>query len=210
MLFTVIAVLGLITLLPDKADASSQGWHKVDGSYHYYLDNGKIDKIDIVGHYLIDMNGNRHRIPLKKRGNHTKNARRVAKLIAKYSKRRKGEKQLAAVDRAAYYVSCFCDRDRYTMRGKYYNTAYGVFIKKQYSCAGSTRALGMVLSCMGYRWHHVHRNQYRHQWCSLKIDHRKGYADGQAGFAGYGGYFSKHKFIMTPMSSVKWQKLNEY
>ena len=33
---------------------------------------------------------------------------------------------------------------------------------------------------------HVHRNQYRHQWVELKLDGKKGWADGQLGVAGYG------------------------
>lgn len=33
---------------------------------------------------------------------------------------------------------------------------------------------------------HVHRNQYRHQWVELKLDGKKGWADGQIGVAGYG------------------------
>ena len=71
------------------------------------------------------------------------------------------------------------------MAGKDYCTAYGVFIKGEYSCAGSTRALGLVLTCMGYQWKHINENQYSHQWCELNIDGRVVVADGQTGQVGY-------------------------
>ena len=87
---------------------------------------------------------------------------------------------------AAYIVSCYCANDTYTMSGKDYRTAYGVFVKGEYSCAGSTRALGLVLDCMGYSWTHVNENQYTHQWCELYMDGQKGWADGMGGDCGYG------------------------
>ena len=92
------------------------------------------------------------------------------------------------VERAAFYVSSFCSRCTYTTEGSDYRQAYGVFIEKVYSCAGATRALGMVLDYLGYQWTHVNENQYTHQWCSLMMDGQMGYADGQVGIAGYGNY----------------------
>ena len=87
---------------------------------------------------------------------------------------------------AAYIVSCYCAEAVYTTEGENYYEAYGVFISKEFSCAGATRALGMVLSCMGYEWEHVNENQWTHQWCRLKMDGQIGWADGQIGYAGYG------------------------
>lgn len=173
-------------------------WVKENGQYHYYLANGKKDRIDYVGKYLIDRSGNRHKVPIKRGGNHYRDALRVAKLIARCVGHRRGDKQVKRADIAAYYVRLFADRDRYTMRGRYYSTAYGVFIKGEYSCAGTTAALGMVLHQMGFKYKHVHKNQYRHQWCQLRLDGRMGYADGDAGFAGYGSYFLHHKIVPTP------------
>ena len=72
--------------------------------------------------------------------------------------------------------------------GSDYYTAYGVFIKGESSCAGCTRALGMVLEEMGYSWKHVNENQWTHQWVELTMDGQVGYADGQVGLAGYGTY----------------------
>lgn len=86
---------------------------------------------------------------------------------------------------AAHIVSSYSKFCTYTMSGPDYWSAYGVFIKGEYSCAGSTRALGLVLSCMGYQWRHVNENQYSHQWCELEIGGRTVIADGQTGEVGY-------------------------
>ncbi len=99
-----------------------------------------------------------------------------------------GNTDLEKVRKAAQIVSSYCYHDTYTMDGKDYRTAYGVFIKGEYSCAGATRALGMVLNCMGYSYEHINENQYTHQWCTLTMDGQKGYADGQVGLAGYGDH----------------------
>lgn len=97
-----------------------------------------------------------------------------------------GDTDLEKVAQAAYIVSLYCANATYTMEGKDYRTAYGVFIKGEYSCAGSTRALGMVLNCMGYAYEHANENQFTHQWCILNMDGQIGFADGQVGWAGYG------------------------
>lgn len=93
------------------------------------------------------------------------------------------------VGAAAYIVSLYCQQAMYTTEGENYSEAYGVFISGEFSCAGATRALGMVLSCMGYEWEHVNENQWTHQWCRLAIDGQIGWADGQLGGAGYGKHF---------------------
>lgn len=93
---------------------------------------------------------------------------------------------LERVSMAAAIVSGYCAEATYTTSGSDYCEAYGVFIKGEYSCAGATRALGMVLTCMGYEWQHVNENQWAHQWCVLEMDGQTGFADGQVGWAGYG------------------------
>ncbi|MCI8500674.1 MAG: fibronectin type III domain-containing protein [Oscillospiraceae bacterium] len=93
---------------------------------------------------------------------------------------------LERVSKAAVIVSGYCAKATYTTSGPDYCEAYGVFIKGEYSCAGATRALGMVLTCMGYKWQHVNENQWTHQWCVLEMDGQPGYADGQVGWADYG------------------------
>ncbi len=98
---------------------------------------------------------------------------------------------LAKVQRAAQKVAVYASKCRYTMEGDYYASAYGVFIKGEYSCAGTARALGMVLECMGYSWKHVNEDGYTHQWVELTMDGQYGWADAFptiGGQAGYGDY----------------------
>lgn len=101
-----------------------------------------------------------------------------------------GDTDIERVAKAAAIVSWICATCQYTTEDPDYPTAYGVFVKGVYTCAGSTRALGMVLECMGYSWKHVNENQWSHQWCELKMDGKTGWADGDAsaGQAGYGKY----------------------
>lgn len=77
---------------------------------------------------------------------------------------------LAKVQKAAQKVAGYASRCSYTMEGDYYASAYGVFIKGEYSCAGTARALGMVLECMGYSWKHINEDGYTHQWVELTMD----------------------------------------
>lgn len=95
---------------------------------------------------------------------------------------------LERVQAAAQIVAGYCSRAVYTTEDPDYCTAYGVFCKGVYTCAGSTRALGMVLECMGFRWGHVNPNMWTHQWCEVTMDGQLGYADGMGGVAGYGEY----------------------
>lgn len=167
------------------------------------------DKIDLKGNYLYDRDGVKHKIPISKKGNHTKAAEKVANLIVKCVDNRPGDTDLYRVDMAAYYVSLFANRDNYTMQGPYYNKAYGVFIAKEYSCAGTADAMKMVLTKMGFKAKHVNKNKYKHQWCTLTMDGQKGYADGQAGYAAYGQYFTKkNQIILVPMDTIFSKKSN--
>ncbi len=97
-----------------------------------------------------------------------------------------GGSDLEKVRQAAQIVSAYCANATYTSEDPDYRTAYGVFCKGVYTCAGSTRALGMVLECMGYSWEHVNANLYTHQWCKVTIDGQNGWADGMGGIADYG------------------------
>ena len=115
-------------------------------------------------------------------------AQKVAQQIADFIGTEGSELERATL--AAQIVYAYCSRCYYTMSGKDYREAHGVFIKGEYSCAGSTRALGMVLDCMGIQWSHVNPNQYTHQWCKIKADGKIGWADGFVGMAGYGEYLA--------------------
>lgn len=111
-------------------------------------------------------------------------ARQIASVIPT------GYMDLERVSIAAQIVSYYCSFCSYTMDGSDYRTPFGVFVKGEFSCAGATRALGLVLECMGYQWTHVNENQYGHQWCSLYMDGQISWADGQIGMAGYGEHWA--------------------
>lgn len=99
-----------------------------------------------------------------------------------------GNTDLEKVTKAAQAVEAYYARGIHKESGNDYYTAYGVFIKGESSCAGTTRALGMVLEEMGYSWQHVNENQWAHQWVIITMDGQVGYADGQVGLAGYGAH----------------------
>lgn len=94
--------------------------------------------------------------------------------------------QLERVGMAAQLVSQEYYKGVHVEKGNYYHTAYGVFVKRESSCAGCCRALGLVLSCMGYEWNHVNENLWTHQWVTLTIDGQPAWADGQVGWYGMG------------------------
>ncbi|GAA4074539.1 hypothetical protein [Amphibacillus indicireducens] len=98
----------------------------------------------------------------------------------------------------------------YMMTGENYNLPYGVFIAGEYSCAGTSRALGMLLEIMGYQWEHINPNQYTHQWVTVKnMDGKVGWADGQVGLAGYGEYpFEGAKYIYQPYEGSDWEPVS--
>ncbi|MDO4870413.1 MAG: hypothetical protein Q4A65_09045 [Bacillota bacterium] len=165
------------------------GLKKVDGEYYYFYPYddeyyGIMCDVGIYKNYVISYTGVCYKMPTKKKD---KKCNKMAKLIAKCSGKYASEMtDLEKVERAAITVSAFYDRCKYTMKGKYYNKPYGVFYAKRCSCAGTTRALGLVLSKMGYKWKHQNKNKYKHQWCVLTMDGQKGWADGQIGMADYG------------------------
>ena len=114
-------------------------------------------------------------------------AQTIAKWIAADAKNYSSDKW----DQAAYAaaaVSVFCEYSEYTTEGKYYREAWGPFVAGEYSCAGATRATGMVLDYLGISWSHANANQWTHQWCNITINGVKGWADGQIGEAGVGEY----------------------
>lgn len=94
---------------------------------------------------------------------------------------------LQKVNRAAEIVRTYCDNTTYGKDNfKYYRSPMGLYSNTYYTCAGATRTLGRILDYMGYEWTHVNENKERHQWCILTLDGQTGWADGMAGFAGYG------------------------
>ena len=122
-------------------------------------------------------------------------ARKIAKKIAEVANAN-GSTKLEKIQNAAYLVAQYAYYAEYTNEDKDYRTAYGVFVKGVYTCAGTARALGMVLEEMGYDWKHVNANKYTHQWVELTVDGKKVWADafptlllgGKEEMAGYGNY----------------------
>lgn len=57
----------------------------------------------------------------------------------------------------------------YNTKGKHYNDPYGYFVDHKVTCAGATRATGLCLNILGYRFEHVNANKYDHQWARTKV-----------------------------------------
>jgi hypothetical protein len=94
--------------------------------------------------------------------------------------------EIEKVAYAAGVVKAYCDRGTYTTTGSVYRTAYGVFVAREYSSEGATRALGLILDYLGIRWEHANIGTYADQWCRVIVDGQEGFADGINGVAGYG------------------------
>lgn len=156
------------------------GLKTVKGKKYLFLSSsGVMAKSRLYKNYIIAWNGVCHAIPAAS-GSQDASAQRVAALIAKCitpASKIKSKKDLMRAREAAAYVAAFADRGTYTMQGKLYRTPYGVFYGKQYSCAGTTRALGAVFNKLGFSWKHLNENQYTHQWCKVKLDGKWGWAD---------------------------------
>lgn len=97
-----------------------------------------------------------------------------------------GNNDLEKIRKAAVIIAEYCMNSTYTSSDPDYRTPYGLLCKGVYTCAGATRALGLVLECMGYRWEHINENQWTHQWCKVTMDGQVGWADGMGGIADYG------------------------
>ena len=81
---------------------------------------------------------------------------------------------------------------------KVYRTAYGVFCAHEYTSAGATRALGLILDYLNdiiqqnnpdaapLKWVHVNANTWNQQYCQIACDNHEAYADAIFGIAGYG------------------------
>ena len=161
----------------------------VKGKKRYFGYDGAMARSGYHKGYLVDYKGICHKAKLKKTGDKQADALRVAKQIAACCGPKGVQTDAAYVKRAAGYVASFCALARQTTSGKNHASAYGVFIAREYSSAGSTRALGLVLDCLGYRWTHVNAGKQLHQWCRLKLDGKTGYADAAylpSGAVGYG------------------------
>ena len=193
------------------AKHSTGSWYytvkgKMQGSYTglakhvtgkwYYVENGKWLK-SFSG--LVKYNGKFYTVKQGLKAGNGKTAGRlstnelrsasqnIAKNIANEAKKYSSDKW----DQAAYAASrvySYCSNSRYTTRGSNYSQPWGPFVIGEYSCAGSTRALGLVLDYLGISWSHTNPNQWTHQWCTVRINGEKGWADGMIGLSGTGEY----------------------
>lgn len=154
------------------------------GKNRYFFDRetGQMSDAGFYKNWIISYNGKCYKTP-KKTGNKTKDSNKMAKLIVKavgpkkYWKKAGKGWQRYQVRRATYYVWALAWGCKYTTKGSDYCTPYGVFYAKRYSCAGTAAALKLVLSKMGYKCKHVNKNKWTHQWVTLKMDGKRGYAD---------------------------------
>lgn len=165
-----------------KKGAMVTGWFKLDNDWYYCDSNGVMAANTFVDGCYINRNGIWIEDAEEAK---TEQALAVAWDITDFVNSLNLQTDVERVDLAGYIVSQYCAQATYTMSGDNYDKAYGVFIVGEFSCAGATRALGMVLDCMGYEWEHVNEHLYTHQWCRLTMDGQIGWADGQIG-AGYG------------------------
>ena len=107
--------------------------------------------------------------------------------------------QIEMVAYATGIVRAYCDRGTFTVDGTVYRTAYGVFIAGEYSSAGATRALGLILDYLDVlcqkndpvkygplKWVHKNANKWDDQWCQVVCDYHEAYADAIGAWAGYG------------------------
>lgn len=69
-----------------------------------------------------------------------------------------------------------------------YNQPFGTLVTFYSTCAGSTRAMGLVLEYMGFEWYHMGEGKNSHQWCVVyDVDGQTAFADGSSlGMVGYG------------------------
>ena len=165
-----------------KSDGSIYTGYKIIKGKRYVFaaaNEGAMLKSCFFKKYIVAWNGVCYKIPTKK-GSKEASVKRMVRLIAKCitpKSKIKSKKDLTRVREAADYIAAFADRAKYTMKGSEYYTPYGVFYAKRYSCAGTTRALGAVLTQLKIKWTHVNANKYTHQWCKVRMDGKWGWAD---------------------------------
>ena len=113
-------------------------------------------------------------------------ATEIKKAAANYTPKKGTGVEVLECAYAAGIVQAYCNDGTYTTSGKNYRTAYGVFVAREYSSEGATRALGLILDYLGIRWEHANIGTYADQWCRVIVDGQEGFADGINGVAGYG------------------------
>jgi len=95
---------------------------------------------------------------------------------------------LERIAKAARIVNNYVAAGTYTSWVPGYNQPFGTLVTFYSTCAGSTRAMGLVLEYMGFEWYHQGEDQWNHQWCVVyDVDGQTAFADAsEYGIAGYG------------------------
>jgi hypothetical protein len=108
---------------------------------------------------------------------------------------------LERIAKAARLINNYVGAGRETSSVPGYNQPFGTLVTFYSSCAGSTRAMGLVLEYMGFEWYHVNENSWSHQWCLVyDVDGQAAFADGSMyGVVGYGQR-------LEDMSNWMWYK----
>ena len=116
--------------------------------------------------------------------------------------------QIPEIEMVAYatgIVQAYCNAGRELTQeevkksgSKVYRTAYGVFCAHEFTSAGATRALGLILDYLDQivqqnnpgaapiKWVHVNANTWNQQYCQIACNNHEAYADAIYGIAGYG------------------------
>lgn len=116
-----------------------------------------------------------------------KEATAVVNNLASQIKAKGYKTDLEKVQAAASIVADYYVRENHVESGYDYRTPYGLFVKREASCAGTTRALIQLLEALGFKnLTHANANSWTHQWVILTMDGQVGYADGQVGWVDYG------------------------
>lgn len=142
-----------------------------------------VSVIDITKHDNGGMTAKQEQIARSKA---SQIATQIKKAAAGYSSKKGAGVEILECAYAAGIVQAYCNDGTYTTQGTNYRTAYGVFVAREYSSEGATRALGLILDYLGIRWEHANIGTYADQWCRVIADGQEGYADGINGVSGYG------------------------
>ena len=174
-------------------------------AYGMMCDNGLYKK------KIISHTGRMYKLPKKSKD---KKCKKISRLIAKCSKKKvKTKKDLEKAHRATRYVYEFWRKCKYSMRAKNYNKPYGVFYSKKASCAGTASALTKVFKTMKMKKvKHKNKMKFKHQWPTLVMDGKKGWAEAMIGACRYGKYgypAEKQTFVVIDYNSLKECRFEE-
>jgi len=72
---------------------------------------------------------------------------------------------------------------KYGQNLSHYADPYGLLVLGHYTCAGTTRTVGLLLDQLGISWTHENANSQTHQWVGVKHNGQSYIVDGMAGGA---------------------------